>query len=614
MALGQYSLTATLTLALLFYIERLWQADFTAPLSYGNDGLMVQVWWKAVLDFGWYLDNPMLGAPHGQQMHDYPLVESLNFMIVKFFGLLSHNIVFVTNAFILSTYVLAALGAQAALRAMKISYVPALACSLVYAFLPYHFYRLTGHHFLACYYVVPLSCLLALRVYEGGYAWPFGKQAPRRGIASDDAGARTGSWDRANDSAIADEPLSWLFAVAICVMQASAGVYYAFFAEYFLLVAGLAAGLRQRAWRPLAGAGLMVSLTGIAVLANLAPTLIFQARHGANPDIATRLPRESEWFGYKIAASVLPIPDHKIKPLSDLRWRYEGETVRSNEGAWAAQGLVANLGFFVLFGVLLSRRKAWPWLEGLSVLNIFGVLLGTMGGFGMIFSMLVSAQIRSYNRISIFLSFLSLACVAVLVDRLWRRVQDRPRSRRLVVTGIAAMVAFALWDQYPRTMRPDYGHLHRQWHKDHRFTQKIEAAAPAGAMVYQLPFTRYPESPAVLNHHAYFAIRYYLHSDTLRWSCGALRGREGEQWQMRTAELPLDEQLEAIAAAGFGGIQIFRPGYEDYGKQIESELEERLGVKPIVNEHGRETFFPMTTFLAARAAKSAAAGKFARGE
>jgi phosphoglycerol transferase len=220
----------------------------------------------------------------------------------------------------------------------------------------------------------------------------------------------------------------------------------------------------------------------------------------------------------------------------------------------------------------------------------------------------VSAQIRSYNRISIYLAFFSLACVAILLERLWQRSERSKHGRRLMVCGLVAMVAFGTWDQYPRTLRPDFGHVSRQWHKDDRFVKQIEACQPPGGMVYQLPLVRYPESPAVLQHHAYFAMRFYLHSDTLRWSCGAVRGREADRWQMELAELPLDEQLDRLAEAGFTGIHIARPGYEDYGAAIEANLRERLNIEPIETEHGRDVFFSMENFLAARAmAKTQAA-------
>jgi phosphoglycerol transferase len=620
---AQYGLAAVLTLGLLAFTQRLWQHDFTAPLQYDGDGLQIQTWWKAVIDHGWFLHNPNLGAPHGQEMEDYPLCETANFVLVKCFAWLTHDIVQVTNMYILSTFVLATLGSLAALRQMGVAYLPALVVSILYSFMPYHFYRLTGHHLLANYCVVPLSSLLALWVYEGRVRWPFAWPRLRAGAAEALTGTPVGKINRLQrflldpaTSGASDQPrpASWPVMLGICLAQASTGIYYAVFALYFLFIAGVAAALRQHRFRPLFGAGLLIAVTGAVVVTNLAPSLIYRARHGVNTDIATRWPREAEWFGYKMAASLLPMPDHKIDALSNLRWSFERETTHSNEGAWAAQGLIANLGYMTLLGLLLYRRRAWQWLEGLSVLHITGILLGTIGGLGMVFNMLVSAQIRSYNRISIFLSFFSLACVALVLQQLWQRYEHTKHRRRLVVAGLAALLAFGIWDQYPRTMRPDYGRLHRRWHRDAEFVKDIERALPTGAMVYQLPFTRYPESPAVLAHHAHFAIRFYLHSDTLRWSTGACRGREGDAWQMKVAELPLEEQLETLAEAGFRGIQISRNGYADNGAEIECQLSALLDVKPIESEIGEESFFSMETYLADRAAKKerAAAATTAR--
>ena len=174
--------------------------------------------------------------------------------------------------------------------------------------------------------------------------------------------------------------------------------------------------------------------------------------------------------------------------------------------------------------------------------------------------------------------------------------------------GLLCLVAFGIWDQYPRTMRPDYGRPAPPLAiATAAFVKDIEKALPTGAMVFQLPFTRYPESPAVLAHHAHFAIRFYLHSDTLRWSTGSCRGREGDAWGIKVAEQPLEQQLETLAAAGFRGIQISRNGYEDNGAEIECQLRELLGVTPIESGLGEETFFSMEPYLSTRAAKAASA-------
>ena len=42
--------------------------------------------------------------------------------------------------------------------------IAAVTCGVIYALLPYHFWRGEGHIFLSAYYAVPLGCWLILRV------------------------------------------------------------------------------------------------------------------------------------------------------------------------------------------------------------------------------------------------------------------------------------------------------------------------------------------------------------------------------------------------------------------------------------------------------------------
>src|SRR3712207_7344477 len=52
-------------------------------------------------------------------------------------------------------------------------------------------------------------------------------------------------------------------------------------------------------------------------------------------------------------------------------------------------------------------------------------LVGTTGGVSAILAWVVSPQIRGWNRLSIFIAFFALAAVALLLDALGRRSEER---------------------------------------------------------------------------------------------------------------------------------------------------------------------------------------------
>lgn len=42
----------------------------------------------------------------------------------------------------------------------------------------------------------------------------------------------------------------------------------------------------------------------------------------------------------------------------------------------------------------------------------------------------------------------------------------------------------------------------------------------------------------------------YLHSDTLKWSYGSVKGREGDSWNEEIGSLKADDMVKALKEAG----------------------------------------------------------------
>ena len=76
------------------------------------------------------------------------------------------------------------------------------------------------------------------------------------------------------------------------------------------------------------------------------------------------------------------------------------------------------------------------------------------------------------------------------------------------------------------------------WRSDGAFVAALERRLPKDAMVFQLPVVDFPEHSAIERLSAHDLIKEgYLHSKTLRWSAGGVRGRDGE-WQWPASLLP----------------------------------------------------------------------------
>jgi len=197
------------------------------------------------------------------------------------------------------------------------------------------------------------------------------------------------------------------------------------------------------------------------------------------------------------------------------------------------------------------------------------------------------------------IGFLSLFAIAVIVDK-WLRTRRHPA----LLAGVAALLLLlGLWDQTTPGFAADYAALKADYRSDADFIGRIESTLPREAMVFQLPYITYPEYGYRLGMADYDEFRGYLHSRHLRWSYGAIRGRETDAWLTSVSSLPPGELLDPLIFAGFGGIYVDRLGYSDHAAQLETDLAERTGTPPLVSANGRLSFFDLTRATAELRAK-----------
>ena len=576
-ALTGYSFAAAASLALAARVLKLWHGDLSVPMNDYRDALLHQLWFKGVIEHGWYLTNPSLGAPGVLEMHDYPLAESLHFLFVKLLGLISTNFGMAFNLYFLLGFPLAAMTCLFALRRFQVSYPSACAAGVLFSLMHYHFFRGEEHLFLASYYIVPLSVMVVLWGYLGRVTFPFTKAALGQTPVEHAAGKKR----------------FWA-AAAIALLHASAGVYYAFFACYLLMVAGGAAALGERKLRPLALAGTIVAFTVLGGLANVAPNLIYRFQHGANPEAGHRELVDAEIHSLKIGQMLLPVAEHRLKKWAGARKKYDALPLSDGEKKGSSLGVIASAGFLFLLAALARPRDGSATgglIDGLALLNIVSLLLAVNGGFGTLIALLASPQIRGYNRISIYIAMFALFAAAILFDRCLNWAQRTGRRRWPLYAALAAAVALGVIDQAGRGRVPDYAGLKSRFANDAAFVTQIESQLGPGDMVFQLPYSPFPEHPPVLGVECYDLARPYLHSRQLHWSYGAMRGREADLWQREVQNKPPAELIAALKAKGFRGIYIDRRGYADRAVMLEVALQSLLGTAPIVSDDGQMSFF-----------------------
>jgi phosphoglycerol transferase len=551
---GFAALTAALSLLGGVVVLRWWEGDINVPLEYFGDVNLQHLLVRTVVDQTWYYENPSLGAPDQLELYDYPVLsgDTLNVVLLAVLGLFGAGSAAAMNLLYLFSFPLVGLTAFLALRRLGADGWPALVCAVLYALLPYHFIRGEGHLFLSTYYAVPVGAYLALAVLSG--------ERLRLGVA---------------------------VGLAVLVGTASGSFYYAAFTLLLVVVAAVLRFVGRRERSALVAGGVVAAALLAVSFVQLTPTLLYRAVNGSNDEVAQRYTFESEVYSLKLTQLVLPIDNHRIDALARLKRRYTEKFPPIDANA-AGLGIVGTAGlvwlFAVVAGALVGRRPAERY-TALAVLALVAFLVATAGGFGTLIGV-VFAEIRAWNRLSVFIAFFALAAVALGLTSVGRRL--RPLAFAAVLAGV--LVVGVADQTSPAFVRP-HGMLAELWQTDAAFFGALESRLPAGSMVVNLPYEPFPEPPAG-RQAVYEPVKAYLHTGDLRWSYGAMRGRP-EDWGAEHATKPAAELVPAAREAGFAAILVDRLGYSDDGAAAEADLRNVLGTEPERSPNGRWLFWPL---------------------
>jgi len=585
--LNIYGSITVLSLFILTCVLKLWKADLGIPITVnGGDTLFNLVCIKGLKDSGWYFYNKFLGAPFGLELYDLPMADSIHLILLKILVILFDNSATALNLFFIAIFPLNAIATYFVFRRFKISPSVSIVTSLLYAFLPYPFFRGQSHLFLATYYTIPLITLIILSLWSNNLPLVSGNQDLKSKFRWHTITSRKS-----------------VFCIVVCIVLGSTGVYYAFFACIFIAVASLSAFLYKRDKSVFLSALILVALISSSFFLNILPSLVYTYQHGVNQEVAQRIPSETEKFGVKITNLLLPIEKHRFSISTNSTKEYY-QASQGNENIFAALGIIGSSGFLsLIFRSLFlasqsDRKNSSPSIyDRLALLNISALLFGIVGGFGTMFALLVTPLIRGTNRISIFIAFFSLLAVALFIDSINKKYVKNKRDKFIFYLFLVGGLSLGILDQTSPAFTPDYSGQKNEYLNDQGFVHTLERVIPTNSMVFQLPYVPFPENglrnPSRMKDYDLF--RGYLHSKNLRWSYGEMQGRHSN-WNQAISEEPLDNLLTKISFVGFNGIYIDRYGYPDMANLMELEMEKKLGTKPIVSKNGRLVFFSMDLF------------------
>lgn len=559
-----YLLMQTIDLKMFIFISivillvLLWiyhDADICYPLIFSNgDEMSILYFMKTIKDFGISLVNSMTGGLSGGDQYDFPFSEILSFLLVRLISLFTDNIYLIMNLFYFSSYFFVAYSSAYVFRKLEVERKTASIISVLYAFSPFIQLRY-AHMWLVPYYMLPFACLIAIRILQGTV---YDKQQSLKNNQK------------------------FYQMIVLSFFCALTGLYYAYFSCALFAAAFLInivnhqfKGLKQQLY-PLAY--ILSTITGVVV--SLFPNILYILINGENlsGELAIRGRADPEIFGLKMVQMLLPRIGHRISPLSKITEMYSANYPLINENSTASLGMVASIGFIILILVLLSNHTKY---KEISCLNMACFLIATIGGGGSILSVIVRSPVRSYNRMSVIIMFLSLLMIGKLVSALKERI-----SLRIFCVLLGSLLIFGVYDQTTTYVVPDYS----EFEEARRFVWEIEEKMNEEAVIFQLPYGGWPSEIIYKNFIG------YLESDHLRWSYGAMQGREEAVWQQQVASAEAGSMLVQLKEAGYSGIYLDLSLFiKKYGQEQAIHfltcLQNEISNEAIVSEYGNIYFW-----------------------
>lgn len=525
------------------------RTGLSVPAVHDGDALMMLPWIDAMVrGEGWWGDR-RLGAPGVGDLSDFPRADLLHLAGLQLLAWFFQDASVVMDLALILQFPLIVLLAFLALRCLGTEHCPAAAGAMLFACLPFHWGEI-HHLFLAGYFLVPLQLLPAMALARSVDAQSAQKYRVRW-------------WD-----------------VLLAGVGGLAGLYYAYFASYLVVLAGLRSASFRGSYRPIGAACAVAGMAAVGCCLGYLPTAM--RPNGPNPAVGSRLALESEVYALKPLNLVLPSEGH-ISGLGTFRHEFNGVHRPLHEAETFYMGILALVGALsALCAVVAGRRGTVP--EALGFLVLMLLVLVVPGGLGAVVAYILPG-VRCLGRAGILVAFLGLATTLSLVSS---KLEAKPRLALLLLLG---MTIAGLLDQFRKPDAASPRVRAAEWQALHDFGAAIEQNAGLGGRHFQLPHVGYPELQAPGSMGSYDHLAAVLHAPRSRFSGGGMSNRPAELWCRWVGGLTPPDVVAVLVADGWAGVWLDCRGLAN-PKAVRSEYEVLLG-KPLEMDGGSRLWFSL---------------------
>ncbi|MDD6057930.1 MAG: hypothetical protein PUB98_06700 [Clostridiales bacterium] len=543
------------SLLFLFFVYRLWERDFRIPIVYnGGDGVGALITIRKAIEGKGFFDFDFFSAPYGEALYSQDYF--FPYLIVKLITLFTSDVGIAANLFWISTYVLTAISMYIFLKRLGCSWTTILVGSTLYNFLPYHYFRLEHFWLMGCY-TIPLVGYMVLEILE----------------------------ERIGETSSRQKKIKWLLRFVFALLIGLNGLYYAVFSMMVLTIALFYSLVYKKRYQSIKQ--YLTDCFGIVlpiIVLYAMPIVLWGTKELSNISSDRNISQINS-YGLNLALLFLPIPGHRLQALSDFtEYCYEHMYIYT-ENFTESLGIVMSVG--VIVAVLFAFKKACSErcqerIRDFGILILVIFIVATIGGLDNFIAIFISASIRCYNRLSIFIALFAIGVVCLLLDKV--RLFFQKRKRHYFFWGICAAVTiigvldvtspnfsvYETYDVYKRDYVYPYSTIEQEYDNDVDFFEKINKQLDEEKMLFIAPYnadiTKFGEE-------GYFSrLKIYMLQPEIRIST-SLYDKKYEEWWMKISEADMEIQMKIMAVLGYSGILIDESsfsGQNDIDSYIES--------------------------------------------
>ena len=494
------------------------------------------------------------GFPGGMNQNLFPGIDITQNTIASTLSGLFGDPFIGLNLLAIASFPITAVMAVVAFRLVGLTGWWAIALSVSYTFVPYHWGRLLGHTYLGTMYAAATGVILALLIGQG-------RLAPGR----------------------ANRKFWWL-AAAMVLTTAWSNVYYAAFGLLLMFVALIVRIIRGDHLSRLVLGSTPFFATITLVLVGFVPSLLARSSEAGAGELGSRFSYESVTLAGSLAMLLLPAPVSQLPYMG-----YYNEAVRglitdapplenvseTNFGTWV---LLAAIVYMIVWWIGTKRHGSStpPDLRLVMTLLVVTLLFFIPWGLNALVAEFISAQIRAWNRLVPTLALLILLSAAVALRR------SRWNRGAWSLAGPGAVLLIVLIEQVI-PYRATYMNTVSTFAKDTAWAQEYAVATnqaiPQDCGIVQFPAMIYPENgtvPPELNDYEHFWLP--LMNRQKDFSYGAVRFSEAAKIT-EDLEVPLTrDSIDRLTSLGFCGVHIDFRGFDRQDRlRISMNAEQWLG-------------------------------------